>query len=246
MKVTDDKSTLVQALACCHHATSHYLSQCWPRSMSSYGVTRPQWVNVVSYNIPANVIKTAASYQWLRAADGICCEAISRDDTDNAMGRYQSYTKPSIWWSQCWSDILPLLPHAMELYLFGINPLIYILIKLYHLRQRDRGLTYRRQCMAWANAGVHTQGSSTDSILNTLNLQTLHRHYVSTKFPLQPLTYSLGQHVLYENPQNDFQQLMWIQILNRDGWQLLVFFPTSSMKSWLNFYIFYTSNRITK
>ena len=27
-------------------ATSHYLSQCWPRSLSPYGVTRPQqWVN---------------------------------------------------------------------------------------------------------------------------------------------------------------------------------------------------------
>ena len=25
-------------------ATSHYLSQCWPRSLSPYGVTRPQWV----------------------------------------------------------------------------------------------------------------------------------------------------------------------------------------------------------
>ena len=28
-----------------HQATSHYLSQCWYRSVSSYGVTRPQWVN---------------------------------------------------------------------------------------------------------------------------------------------------------------------------------------------------------
>ena len=26
-------------------ATSHCLSQCWPRSLSPYGVTRPQWVN---------------------------------------------------------------------------------------------------------------------------------------------------------------------------------------------------------
>ena len=26
-------------------ATSHYLSQCWPRSISPYGVTRSQWVN---------------------------------------------------------------------------------------------------------------------------------------------------------------------------------------------------------
>ena len=43
--LTDDKSTLVQVMAWSHQATSHYLSQCWPRSMSPYGVTRPQWVN---------------------------------------------------------------------------------------------------------------------------------------------------------------------------------------------------------
>ena len=42
---TYDKSTLVQVMAWCHQATSHYLSQCWPRSLSQYGVTRPQWVN---------------------------------------------------------------------------------------------------------------------------------------------------------------------------------------------------------
>ena len=42
---TDDKSTLVQVMAWCRQATSHYLSQCWPRSLSPYGVTRPQWVN---------------------------------------------------------------------------------------------------------------------------------------------------------------------------------------------------------
>ena len=42
---TDDKSTLVQVMAWCHQATSHYLNQCWPRSPTPYGVTRPQWVN---------------------------------------------------------------------------------------------------------------------------------------------------------------------------------------------------------
>ena len=42
--LTDDKSTLVQVMAWCHQATSHYLSQCWPRFMSPNGVTRPQWV----------------------------------------------------------------------------------------------------------------------------------------------------------------------------------------------------------
>ena len=43
----DDKSALVQVLAWCHQATSHYLSQCWPRSMSPCGITRPQWVNIL-------------------------------------------------------------------------------------------------------------------------------------------------------------------------------------------------------
>ena len=43
--LTDDKSTLVQVMACCLMAPSHYRSQCWPRFMSSYGVTRPQWVD---------------------------------------------------------------------------------------------------------------------------------------------------------------------------------------------------------
>ena len=43
---TDDQSTLVQVMAWCRQATSHYLSQCWLRYLSPYGVTRPQWVKV--------------------------------------------------------------------------------------------------------------------------------------------------------------------------------------------------------
>ena len=31
---TDDQSTLVQVMAWCRQATSHYLNQCWPRSLS--------------------------------------------------------------------------------------------------------------------------------------------------------------------------------------------------------------------
>ena len=31
-------------MAWCRQATSHYLNQCWPRSLPPYGVTRPQWV----------------------------------------------------------------------------------------------------------------------------------------------------------------------------------------------------------
>ena len=37
LDVTDYQSTLVQATAWCRQATSHYLSQCWPRSLSPYG-----------------------------------------------------------------------------------------------------------------------------------------------------------------------------------------------------------------
>ena len=40
--LTDDKSTLVQVMALCRRAISHYLSQCWSSSLSPYGVTRPQ------------------------------------------------------------------------------------------------------------------------------------------------------------------------------------------------------------
>ena len=36
---TDDQSTMVWVMAWCRQATSHYLSQCWPRSHSPYGVT---------------------------------------------------------------------------------------------------------------------------------------------------------------------------------------------------------------
>ena len=41
---TDDQSRLVQVMAWCRQAPSHCLSQCWPRSLSPYGATRPQWV----------------------------------------------------------------------------------------------------------------------------------------------------------------------------------------------------------
>ena len=40
LDLTDDKSTLVQVMAWCQTAPSHYLSQCWPRSrhqMASLG-----------------------------------------------------------------------------------------------------------------------------------------------------------------------------------------------------------------
>ena len=45
-EITDHYSTLVKAMAWCRQAKKHYLSQCWPRSLAPYGVTRPQLVNL--------------------------------------------------------------------------------------------------------------------------------------------------------------------------------------------------------
>ena len=67
LDLTDDKSTLVQVMAWCRQATSHYLSQCWRRSLSPYGVTRPQWVNqrwsVGAYDIIAGLAPSHNQYQ---------------------------------------------------------------------------------------------------------------------------------------------------------------------------------------
>ena len=45
---TDDQSTLVQVMAWCRQATSHYLSQCWLTYLSPCGIIRSQWVNCSS------------------------------------------------------------------------------------------------------------------------------------------------------------------------------------------------------
>ena len=47
LDLTDNKSTLVQVMVWCRQATNPYLSQCWPRFMSPYGVTRHQWVKYI-------------------------------------------------------------------------------------------------------------------------------------------------------------------------------------------------------
>ena len=44
--VRNQKSTLVQVMSWCHQATSQYLSQCWLRSLSPCGTTRPHWVKL--------------------------------------------------------------------------------------------------------------------------------------------------------------------------------------------------------
>ena len=49
--ITNKKSRLVQIMAWCRQATSHYLSQCWPRYLSPYGVTKPLWATHVRLKV---------------------------------------------------------------------------------------------------------------------------------------------------------------------------------------------------
>ena len=59
---TDGQSTLVQVMAWCRQATSHYLSQCWPRSLSPYGITRPLWVNMSSNHGSLDKVKATSGH----------------------------------------------------------------------------------------------------------------------------------------------------------------------------------------
>ena len=60
--IINEKSILVQIMAWCRQAPSHYLNQCWARSMLPYGVTRPQWVNFPCY-LP-NFSNLASMFVW--------------------------------------------------------------------------------------------------------------------------------------------------------------------------------------
>ena len=55
----DHKSTMVQVMAWCRQATSHYLSQCWLRSMPIYAMAS------LGYTELAEVYQLAALLQWV-------------------------------------------------------------------------------------------------------------------------------------------------------------------------------------
>ena len=58
----DDKWKLVQVMAWWCLQTSHYLNQCWPRSMLPYGIIR-QWANVE--NIYINYYPMWCVWLWI-------------------------------------------------------------------------------------------------------------------------------------------------------------------------------------
>ena len=95
---TDDQSTLVQVMAWCGQATSHYLSQCWPRSLSPYGLTRPQWVNQMYFNSiwPSDAIWHHRAWSTLVQVMACCL------------------TAPSHYLNQCWLIISEVLWHSFQ------------------------------------------------------------------------------------------------------------------------------------
>ena len=72
---TDDQSTLVQVMAWCLQATSHYLSQCWPRSLSPCDVTWPQWLKFVVLTLFYFDLGSSMNqwYGWSWGGGGILC-----------------------------------------------------------------------------------------------------------------------------------------------------------------------------
>ena len=65
-------STLSQVMALCRHATSHYLNQCWPLSLTPYGDTSAQCVKACSHQHDQNWFSKAwhcipvLQNMWLR------------------------------------------------------------------------------------------------------------------------------------------------------------------------------------
>ena len=106
--LTDDKSTLVQVMAWCREAASHYLSQCWPISMSPYGFTRPQWLNSLYAGKCGNNFKSENSehmlgIKFMSTSCEIACKWMSHNTIDE---------KSTL---MAWTDSKPLLEPMLTL-----------------------------------------------------------------------------------------------------------------------------------
>ena len=85
---TNEMSTLLQAMAWCYQALNHYFSQCWPRSMSLYGIIVLQYVNSFEYwHMKSMCTQSSNEMLWLDF-DGLVKEKHNSIVT--------SYNKPSI------------------------------------------------------------------------------------------------------------------------------------------------------
>ena len=56
--------TVIHVMAWCHQAISHYLSQCWPRSLLPYGITRPHCVNPFQVTATHDIVPIDEIYRY--------------------------------------------------------------------------------------------------------------------------------------------------------------------------------------
>ena len=91
----DDKSTLVQVMAWCRQAPSHYLSQCWPRSMPPYDVTRPQWVKIVDQSFQLETLWPILQHHLDRKSSNLWVNSFLSKPNDLTLSHLSRFS--------CWS-----------------------------------------------------------------------------------------------------------------------------------------------
>ena len=108
-EVFDDKSTLAQVMGWCHQAPSHYLSQCWFRSVLPCSITRPQFQfpSLIPYHCicKGNSVQGThiGVYMWWKA---LCCSMSVQHGNQvplywhHISGTLTSYAKPW-YYGQC-------------------------------------------------------------------------------------------------------------------------------------------------
>ena len=93
-------STLVQVMAWCRQATSHYPSQCWPRSLSPYGVTRPEWVKKPNFDRKEHICSEHKSWKEERIRNTWLCKPILDSMVTNSTDRL-ALVSFLLWTSLC-------------------------------------------------------------------------------------------------------------------------------------------------
>ena len=76
LRVQVTTSALIEAIIWCCQATSHYLNQCWPKSITPYGMTWPLWVNSLWPNINIIYDKNQISLKFISKGWGSSISAL--------------------------------------------------------------------------------------------------------------------------------------------------------------------------
>ena len=182
---TDDKTTLVQVMAWCHQATSHYLSQWWPRSLSPYGVsvTRPQWVNSLwpcdtislYHRFESALAQVPSHYQFWLIINEACWHF-----PENVL---DYHSLQSVWGSHIWKQLF--LPGASELTHCGlVTPYGNINLGQHWLRYWL--VAWRHQAITWTNvdlSSVRSSGIHMSAILQEMPQPSVNE--ISMKFSVQ-------------------------------------------------------------